>query len=282
MKPAFQHITVPVDGSTASERGVAFALELARGGGVVTFCSVVDPMLVCAPAGYGVALDPGPMLQTLDDDAAEFCRRARSEAAAAGIAADARVLHGQCVETIDTLVRSGGAQAIVVGTHGRTGVARGILGSVAEGLLRRSDVPVIAVHEDDAVGTGPVAVALDDSPAAQAALETAILIAAAREAPVVLIHARETRSEDPGRANALLLGATERIRARGVKADVVVRDGRAGDALIAAAHERGCSMIVMGTHGRPFFERLVLGSVAAHVVEHAHVPVVTVRRTTAA
>jgi nucleotide-binding universal stress UspA family protein len=39
---------------------------------------------------------------------------------------------------------------------------------------------------------------------------------------------------------------------------------------------------VMGTHGRPFLQRLLLGSVAAHVVEHARIPVVTVRRTTSA
>jgi nucleotide-binding universal stress UspA family protein len=279
MTPAFQHITVPIDGSPTAERGIAFALELARGGGSVTFCSVVDPMLVCLPAGYGIAVDPTPMLAALEDDAAVFCREAQATAAVAGIAADGLVLHGQSIEAIEALVRQSGSQAIVIGTHGRSGLARALLGSVAEGLLRCSDVPVVAVHEDDVMRTGPIAVALDESPAAHAALETAIWIASARGISIVLIHARDETAPDGGRESVLLDGALKRIRARGVSAESVVRDGHVAETLLSAADERECCMIVMGTHGRSFVKRLALGSVAAGVVERANVPVVTVRRT---
>ena len=72
MKPVFKHITVPVDGSTTSARGIAFALELAREGGRVSFCSVVDPVLMYAPAMQGAAMDPGPMLEVLDGCFAEL------------------------------------------------------------------------------------------------------------------------------------------------------------------------------------------------------------------
>jgi nucleotide-binding universal stress UspA family protein len=57
-------------------------------------------------------------------------------------------------------------------------------------------------------------------------------------------------------------------------------EGRAPQTLLAAADEIESCMIVMGTHGRPFVQRLLLGSVAAQVVERAHIPVVAVRRTT--
>src|ERR1700737_4147643 len=80
MRPVFQHITVPVDGSTTSARGIAFALELAREGGRVSFCRVVDPVLSYAPATQGAALDPGPVLEVLDEDAAVFCSQAQNEA----------------------------------------------------------------------------------------------------------------------------------------------------------------------------------------------------------
>ena len=279
MKAAFAHIAVPVDGSTTAERGVKYALELARGGGAVTFCSVVDPSLACLPAAYGVGMDPGPMLSVLDADATEFCRQARAEAESAGLTADAAVLHGQRIAAIESLVRQNGSGAIVVGTHGRTGLARTVLGSVAEGLMRRSDVPVIAVHEDDLTRTGPIAVALDESPAAHAALETAIGIASTRGTSIVLIHACDVAAANHyDRVDSLMTGAVKRVHARGVSADVIVREGRAAEVLLAVANEFGCSMIVMGTHGRPLVERLVLGSVAAYVVEHAKLPVVTVRR----
>ena len=278
MPAAFAHTVVPVDGSSTADRGVAFALELARGGGSVTFCSVVDPALAGVPAGYGGGLEPGPMLTILEQDAAEFCRRAEAEAAGAGVAADGRVLHGQCVEAIESLVRLSEAQAIVLGTHGRTGLARGVLGSVAEGLLRRSDVPVVTVHERDVMRTGPIAVALDESPAAHAALETATWIASARGIAIALIHACDRPNSDPGRVNALTEGAAKRVRARGVHVEVLVREGPPRATLLGLADELECCMIVMGTHGRAFLQRLLLGSVAAHVVEHARVPVVTVRR----
>jgi len=282
MQAVFQRLLVPVDGSTTATRGVAFALELARGGGSVTFCSVVDPSLVLPPAGYDVALDPGPMLTALQDDAAGFCRSAQAESSRAGIASDIEVLHGECVDAIESFARRSGAQAIVIGTHGRMGAARGVLGSVAEGLIRCSDVPVVAVHEGDLTRTGPIAVPLDESPAAHAALETAIWIASARGLSIALIHACDTPSPNPDRVNSLLDGASKRVRARGVTAAIVVREGRAAETLLSASDGLECCMVVMGTHGRAFLERLVLGSVAAYLVQHARIPVVTVRRTTAA
>jgi nucleotide-binding universal stress UspA family protein len=280
MNAVFSHIIVPVDGSTTAERGVAFALELARGGGMITFCSVVDPSLVCLPVAYGAATDPGPLLATLEDDAAEFCRHAQLEASQVGIASDTRVLHGQRVTSIESLVQESASQAIVIGTHGRTGLARGVLGSVAEGLIRHSDVPVAAVHADDVMRTGPIAVAFDESPAAQAALGTAIAIAAARGISIALIHIADKHG-DPARADALLAGAAKRAQAQGVTAQIVAESGEPAETLIAAADELEACMIVMGTHGRPFFERLALGSVAAAVVEQARIPVVTIRRTIA-
>ena len=166
MRPVFKHITVPVDGSTTSARGIAFALELAREGGRVSFCSVVDPVLSYAPAMQGAALDSGPMLEVLDEDAAIFCGRAQDEAIRLGIVCDTQVLHGPCIDQIKSFAAHNGSDAIVIGTHGRTGLARAVLGSVAEGIMRRSDIPVVTVHEDDDMRTGPLAVAMDTSPAA--------------------------------------------------------------------------------------------------------------------
>ncbi len=278
MTAAFEHLTVPVDGSATSERGVAFAIELARGGGTITFCSVVDPTLVCLPTSAGVAIDPGPMLTALDDDAETFCRRAQEEATRAGVRADTSVLHGACVVSIESLVHENGSQAVVIGTHGRSGIARGVLGSVAEGLVSHSNVPVIAVHAGDVARTGPIAVALDDSPAADAALDIAIQVAVARGMSVLLLHAAG-RGDDRMRTDALVAGAEKRAQARGVAVHSITRLGDPSEMVPALADEHECCMIVMGTHGRPYLESLFVGSVARALVEHARVPVVAVRRT---
>jgi len=276
MEPVFQHITVPVDGSTTSERGVTFALELARDGGRISFCSVVDPMLACAPAAVGAAFDPGAMLNVLDQDAALFCSRAHDAAEMSGIASDTRVLHGQTIAEIPSFAAHNRSDAIVIGTHGRSGIARSLLGSVAEGVLRHAHIPVVSVHEDDEMRTGPLAVAMDTSPAARAALEVAISIAKARRMSLILLHACDT-SPNPGKINAMLDNAAELARFHGVHAKVAVHEGEPANTLVHASDANDCSMIVMGTHGRSPLARLALGSVGAAVVERAIVPVVTVK-----
>ncbi|HEY6236849.1 MAG TPA: universal stress protein [Candidatus Elarobacter sp.] len=276
VKPVFRHITVPVDGSTTSERGIAFALELAREGGRVSFCSVVDPVLSYAPAMQGAAMDPGRMLDVLDDDAAVFCGRAQDEAIKHGIACTTQVLHGPCADQIRSFAAHNGSDAIVIGTHGRTGLSRAVLGSVAEAVMRHSDVPVVTVHEDDEMRTGPLAVAMDSSPAAQAALDIGIAIAAARQMKSMIVYVCNP-TPTPAAVNVLLERAAERARNHGIVTQVVVRDGAAADQLLAAAEEDDCCMMVMGTHGRSPLVRFVLGSVAMTVVERAHIPVVTVR-----
>ena len=276
MKPVFQHITVPVDGSTTSGRGVTFALELARDGGQVSFCSVVDPMLAYAPAAYGVALDPGPMIDALDEDADGFCRSAHEEATQCAVVADMTILHGQSIGEIASFAAHNGSDAIVLGTHGRSGVVRDILGSVAEGVLRQMDIPVVSVHENDVMRTGPIAVAIDPSPAAQAALELAIRIAGTRGMQLLLVHVN-SRAPNGADVTSLLDEAIVRARSLGITAQLVVDEGGAAEELLRAADAHDCCMIAMGTHGREAVVRLVLGSVAAAVVERARIPVVTVR-----
>ena len=276
VKPVFQHITVPVDGSTTSARGITFALELARDGGQVSFCSVVDPMLAYAPAAYGAALDPGPMIDVLDDDADGFCRHAHEEATKHAVVADVTILHGQSIGEIASFAAHNGSDAIVIGTHGRSGVVRAMLGSVAEGVLRQMDIPVVSVHENDVMRTGPIAVALDPSPAAQAALELAIRMAGTRGMQLLLVHVNNRAPHDAA-LTCILDEAVVRARSHGITAQLVVAEGGAADELLRAADAHDCCMIVMGTHGREAFVRLVLGSVAAAVVERTRVPVVTVR-----
>lgn len=276
MRAVFRHITVPVDGSTTSARGIAFALELAREGGRVSFCSVVDPVLACAPAMQGAALDPGPMLEMLDEDAALFCRAAEAEAAKHGIACDAQVLHGTCIDQIYGFAAGNASDAIVIGSHGRSGISRAVLGSVAEGIMRRSEMPVVTVHENDQMRTGPLVVAMDSSPAAHAALDVGIAIAAARRMKSMIVYVCNA-TVDPAAVNAQLERAAQRAHDHGVVTQLVLRKGDAADELLAVAEEDDCCMLVMGTHGRSPLARLVLGSVAAAVVERAHIPVITVR-----
>lgn len=283
MSAVFQHVTVPTDGSSTAAAGVKFALELVAGGGALTFCGVVDPTLVGLPAEQGIAIDPGPMLAMLGDNATAFCREAQALAAALGVDSDIMVLHGRCVESIGVLTRENGTDAIVIGSHARSGLARTVLGSVAEGLLRHGDVPVVVAHEDDILRTGPVAVAVDESPASEAAVGLAMDIACARSMSLALIHVSKQATGRVGDTTTppALARAAERAQARKLIVTLALREGQPAEKLLQTAEELECSILVMGTHGRSLLAQMVLGSVAAQAVERAHLPVITVRRSNA-
>lgn len=278
MTPVFEHIIVPVDGSSTAERGTALGLELTSGGGRITFCSIVDPTVLCVPAAEVGGLDFGPLLTVLDEDAQTFCREAQAKAATAGVTSETIVLHGSCVDAIERLARENPCDAVVLGTHARTGFDRLVLGSVTEGLLRTIDTPVVVAHQDDEARTGPVLVAVDASPAAAAAIEEALIIAASRGSALALLHVLNPNHPDAAAVNPVLERAAHEAGMRGLAVSLLLRRGDACDELIAASDELESCMIVMGTHGRSLLPQLFLGSVAAAVVERARVPVMTIRR----
>lgn len=274
---AFAHITVPTDGSAIAEAGINIALDLAAPDGTLTFCNVVDPVPLAIAAAEGAAVYTDRMMETLEQDADVFGHLAQARASERGLKADVHVVHGPCIESLDDETRSNGTGAIVIGTHARTGLMRGMLGSVTDGLLRRVDVPVIAVHENDVMHDGPIAVAIDASPASRAALETAINVAKARNSSIFLIHVLERDEIDDFGSIPVMQEAKERAYDRGVPVHATVRTGDAAEKIVASAEAHHCAMIAIGTHGRGFLERMLLGSVAEAVVAGAHMPVIVVR-----
>ena len=288
----FKHITVPVNGSSTSQCGVRRALDLATDDTLVTFCSVWSP--ASAFASNDALLDAEPIIAELEANARGFCAEAERAAVTRGVVADSVIREGRPAETIHDCVRENGSDAIVIGTHGRTGIARAALGSVAEELIHTSQVPVVVVHEDDAVRSGPIGVAIDQSPAAATALGTAIQLARASSSELLLIHVfgnadlRQTtppvRSDYEGwkaaaqrDAAAMMEQAAVRVQQAGISFETLMIDGDPAEVLLQTIDARKCSSVVVGTHGRSNLGRLFLGSVSAALVERARVPVIVAK-----
>lgn len=142
----FTKILLAFDGSTCSRSALATALSLAKAEGAkLTLCTVVDPIQVAdknAPAPPTQAA-----LNAACADAKSMLDEALSQARAAGIDAETQLMEGEPAYEIDQYARQIAADAIVIGTHGRSGLKRLLLGSVAEETLRNSRVPVIVVHQ---------------------------------------------------------------------------------------------------------------------------------------
>lgn len=175
-----------------------------------------------------------------------------------------------------------GAGAICMGTHGRTGLRRLVLGSIAEQVIREVRCPVLTVRRGiprwDEVGPRRLLVAADLSPMMRPALAWAGLLAAATGADLEAVHVVTS--------TAAAAGSGKRRRIHSVFNELGVADvdldarlaagGNPADRLRRLAEEEGVDMIVSATHGRSGPARLVLGSVAEDLVRRALCPVLTV------
>ena len=141
MKPT---ILVPFDFSAAAESALAWAADLHKttGAGPIQIVHAINSHPVGTVDTSLEALLPN------EDEIAELERKMVTAASARGARATAKVLVrlSEVGDIILDAARADGAELIVMGTHGRTGVRRLLLGSVAEHVLRHADCPVVTVH----------------------------------------------------------------------------------------------------------------------------------------
>lgn len=148
----YQRILVPVDGSPTSLQGLAEAIRLAQTtGGQIRVLHMVDPLSIAMAVGsYAISAD---VLDQLRADGEQILQDARAQAVAAGVAADTVLddgVHGRLADRVAEQVRTWPADVVVLGTHGRRGVGRLLLGSDAEQVLRTTRVPVLLVRGQEA------------------------------------------------------------------------------------------------------------------------------------
>ena len=145
----YKRILVPVDGSETSGKALVAALQLAReGDGRVRLVHVVD-QLAYLSTGYGPV---GDLIQIAEQGATQVLADALEMAKAAGVAADSKMLRlpgGRIGEMVAQEATEWEADLVVVGTHGRRGVSRVLLGSGAEQVLRLAPVHVLAVRNTE-------------------------------------------------------------------------------------------------------------------------------------
>jgi universal stress protein A len=147
--PAVTRILAPIDFSPSSRAALQYAIFLAGKHG-----AELEVLHVAEPPGYvgpdALALLPvGSVQPSFDQTKAEVQREVEGLLAKAGDrpkTVAVRVDNGEPSDVILRLAGDGGADLIVMGTHGRTGLSRLLIGSVAEAVLRRSSCPVLTIR----------------------------------------------------------------------------------------------------------------------------------------
>jgi len=185
-----------------------------------------------------------------------------------------------------------GASLVALSTHGRTGLARLVRGSVAERVLRNAQTPVLLVNpftESTSSRFERILVALDGSAGSLEALDLVSQLAPLYRAEVVLFHVGNPdyrlteageRQEDvrASEFRSSIAPQVARLEASGVKVkvEVLVEFGPSGQ-ILAAVQREGIDLVALTTHGRAGVSRWIYGSVAEAVIRECRVPLLVKR-----
>jgi nucleotide-binding universal stress UspA family protein len=143
---AFERILVGVDDSDPSDAAVTYAIQIARAErSKVAFCGIAETQYL-ASEGAAIVFDRAPILAEARASVRDLVDAAAARAGRSDIACERLVADGDPMVALPTIAATQKASLIVIGTHGRRGLRRWLLGSVAEAVVQHSRIPVAVVR----------------------------------------------------------------------------------------------------------------------------------------
>jgi nucleotide-binding universal stress UspA family protein len=231
--------------------------------------------------------DAGPPTELLVTQATKYVRGLARILGSQGVRVRSRVVEGRAAEGILDIAKEERATLIALATHGRSGLARWVLGSVAEKVVRASPVPVLVVRSFKGTGKGAVPVGsgnlfvkkilvpLESTRASMDIVPAVVELAQVFGSQVLLLNVCE------GSACAVpvpqVTRAFDRLRESGITVEPLMRQGDAAVEILEACRQEGADLIAMTTHGHTGVSRWMLGSVAEKVLRASPVPLLIVR-----
>ena len=291
-------VIVPLDGSPFAEQAIPHAVDIvAQTGGVLHLVKVhrppEDSLLGDAMYMAGELID-----EEVRDDDRHYLEQIAASPDVASVELLTTLLTGDVVGALSHYVQTCGIDLIVMSTHGRGGLSRAWLGSVAESLLRVTHVPALLLrpsgHESPAVSPPAairqILIPVDGSTLSETVIQTAITIGGRKQTrytllrvvvrPVAIAFADALvpvswlTDELRGTVVKHLKSIAGKLTALGYSVQTAVAVGPdPADAIREYATERGFDLIAMATHGRAGLKRVLFGSVSDRVKRGTTVPV---------
>ncbi len=300
----FECILVPLDGSPKAEVILSLiARILRREDSEILLLRVVD-----VPAAVG-RVSLADVRNQEREDAQKYVHDVARRFSGSGAKVHGRVAEGSPAEVILEAAKNEGATLIAMSTHGRSGLARWALGSVAEKVARASDVPLLLVRSfrrspkgdlepivPEEIPFRRILVPVDGSPTSMAVVEPARKFAQLYGSDILTLHVETPYVEPspvlpgmevtlpsmvppatPSADDPATAKAAERFEQAGLKATRLTTVGDPAAEILDLSVNRGTDLIALGTHGRSGLARWALGSVAERVLRSGEVPILLVR-----
>ena len=283
----YSRILVPLDGSAAAEQALPYARKLAQ-----SFHAPIDLIQIVEPLPRELGADLNPQLHRHRNmelrraSAQTYLDRVRSQLQEAGLGASCLVSEGHVASNIlDEAARNEGS-IIVMSTHGRSGIARWVMGSTTDKVVRAANRPILAVHapaqdwRESNLQLETVVVPLDGSTLAEQVLPHVAFLASAMELNVLLLHVMS--NEDSVleiTAREYLQKVAENLQRQQVQSvNYRVIHGHPISGVISeSAAKTSNAIIAMATHGHSGIMRWALGSVTSKVLGYSETATLVVR-----
>ncbi len=296
----YTRILVPLDGSTISEGVLPYARAFATALDIpVHLLQVMDPNTLIPSVAAQQGRSHNILTINREHNGDYLKETAASFSNPAAISSSVRV--GKPAQVIIEVAATDRDTLIAIATHGRSGIRRWLLGSVAEKVLHGADNDVLLIRAMGQIDRKIAAqlkrlvVPLDGSEVAEKALPCAVELAKKMNLELILLRvylmpgvAYPTGSYAPDwklldqemrqRASEYLEGKSKQLRNEGLeRVSFRVLEGSAAEKIIEVARESPESLIAMSTHGASGIGRWVLGSVTERVIRHSDTAVLVVR-----
>lgn len=289
---SFRKILCPIDFSPGADQALRLAVQLATRSNAEL---VISHTWFVPPLAYaGEWMLAGDVVQQMVDQDEAGLAMAVTEAVRLGAPRVTSVLGNGAPgeQIVKALADDPAFDLVVVGTHGRTGLSRVLLGSVAEYVVRHAPCSILAARSrlEDAPFKN-VLCPIDFSDRARQAVDLAATLVEPGGTGITLLHAIELPTsygqepplmdlaEEVDRQTAEVLDkwvgqVREKVR---VPVSGQSCRGGAGGQVLRVLDQGHYDLVVMGSHGRTGIRRVFLGSVAEKVVRHAPCPVLVAR-----
>ena len=292
----FTKILVPLDGSELTEGILPYVSLLARGLNTpVLLASVIE-----RHGSHGESTEHSQIFAEAETQARNHLKRLIERLSRKGVQVEAWVSHGNPEEEIVSIAEHHGCDLIAMSTHGRSDLARSILGSVADKVIHSSHLPVLTItsekaemYRDEEVTLFKIMVPLDGSTLAETVLPFVEELARRLSIEILLVrvvkplqlfwmdrHPDGLIEQEEAEASDYLEAVAHKLRGSGLRARWQVLVGHPAGSIVDLAQHTAYDMIALTSHGRMGITRWALGSVAEALVRGSGDPVLIVPRCT--
>lgn len=274
-------ILVPVDFSELATAALHYAVHIAERSHASITVLNADPF--DAPVEF-MATELGTVAESIEvayQHAREELRRYAESNIPTNIKHDTAVVKGLAVSSIVHWAEDHNIDLIVMGTHGRGGLQRVLLGSVTESVVRSTTRPVLSFRPTDEPSADrpirKILCPINFTEVAHEALDYATVVADVTAADLTLVHVLEEKEADAAEAMRQVDKWIPWLRETATTTVArMVRHGDPADEIIELARTGGYDLIVIGAQHKLFGDATLLGTTTARLTRHAPCPVLTV------